>query len=238
MNNKMEIAYREAQETFKYFWRELSWEYRRIVPALDMAIIKVAFYDESIAEPNVEYMWVNEVEFDGKFIKGVLINQPNYLTNVQEGDAVTLTLDELCDWMYVTDEKVCGAFTINVLRSEMSEEERREHDEAWNLNFANPSEILLTIYENDESEHPMSVNREKSVIENLESSTKILDYRDALNGTMLHYEALAGNALQVKSLLKYGADANLKNDNGMRAIDLAKIMNWTSVIEVLDAIDF
>ncbi len=27
-NPKMIEAYKRAQETFKYFWRELSWEYR------------------------------------------------------------------------------------------------------------------------------------------------------------------------------------------------------------------
>lgn len=36
-------AFTDAQNTFKYLWRELSWEYRRIVPALEVACVKVAF---------------------------------------------------------------------------------------------------------------------------------------------------------------------------------------------------
>ena len=28
---EMISAFNKAQETFKYFWRELSWEYRRII---------------------------------------------------------------------------------------------------------------------------------------------------------------------------------------------------------------
>jgi len=234
MDREMEIAYKNAQDTFKYFWRELSWEYRRIVPAFDMEIIKVAFQDNTIPEPNIEYMWVDEVEFDGKFIKGILINKPNYLTNVKEGDRVSVTLEELCDWMIAREGKVYGAFTINLIRSAMSDKERKDHDEAWGLNFGNPDEILLTPQDNDDDEHPMSINTEASTIENLKNSTEILDYRDTLNGSMLHYEALAGNLLQLKALIKYGADVNLKNDNGMMPIDLAKKMNWFSIIKVLE----
>lgn len=233
MSNKMDIAYKKAQETFKYFWRELSWEYRRIIPGLDLAMVKIAFQDTSIAEPNIEYMWVNDVQFDGELITGVLINQPNYITNVQEGNFVSVKIDDLCDWIY-KQEDVYGAYTINVIRSEMSEEERREHDEAWALDFGDPYEILLTPQEYDDDEHPMSVNMEASLRENLKNSTDVLEYRDALNGSMLHYEALAGNAIQVKVLLEHGADVNLQNSKGMRAIDLAKKMNWASVVEVLE----
>ncbi|MGB1219168.1 MAG: DUF2314 domain-containing protein, partial [Flavobacteriales bacterium] len=32
-DEKMKEAYIQAQQTFKFFWRELYWEYRRIVPA-------------------------------------------------------------------------------------------------------------------------------------------------------------------------------------------------------------
>lgn len=39
---EMLAAYKNAQSTFKFFWRELSWEYRRIIPALEIAAVKVA----------------------------------------------------------------------------------------------------------------------------------------------------------------------------------------------------
>lgn len=32
-----------ARKTFKYFWRELFWERRRIISALDFAMVKVPF---------------------------------------------------------------------------------------------------------------------------------------------------------------------------------------------------
>ena len=34
---EMQRAYENARATFRYFWREISWERRRIVPGLDLA---------------------------------------------------------------------------------------------------------------------------------------------------------------------------------------------------------
>ncbi len=72
-------AHKRAQETFKYFWRELSWEFRRIVPGLDLACVKIAFTDGDTQRegPSHEHMWVSDVLFDGKNITGTLINSPN-----------------------------------------------------------------------------------------------------------------------------------------------------------------
>ena len=61
-NNPKRIeAYQKARTSFNYFWRELSWEYRRIVPALNVACVKVAFLQDT-DDPNcpiVEHMWIN-----------------------------------------------------------------------------------------------------------------------------------------------------------------------------------
>ncbi|MEK6233745.1 MAG: DUF2314 domain-containing protein, partial [Planctomycetales bacterium] len=42
----MQRAYEDARSTFGHFWRELAWEQRRIVPALQMAMVKFPFTDE------------------------------------------------------------------------------------------------------------------------------------------------------------------------------------------------
>lgn len=39
----MAEAVERARRSFRFFWRELSWERRRIIPALDMAAIKLPF---------------------------------------------------------------------------------------------------------------------------------------------------------------------------------------------------
>src|SRR5690349_20883769 len=86
---EMQQANERARETFRYLWRELSWERRRIVPALDMACVKIPFSDGENAEAEVEHMWVSDLDFDGTNITGTLINSPNTLSSVKQGDAVS-----------------------------------------------------------------------------------------------------------------------------------------------------
>jgi Uncharacterized protein conserved in bacteria (DUF2314) len=40
---ELEEASVNARKSFKIFWRELSWEIRRIVPGIDMSMIKRGF---------------------------------------------------------------------------------------------------------------------------------------------------------------------------------------------------
>src|SRR5262249_19441391 len=66
-------AYASARETFRFFWREVAWEKRRIVKALDFANVKAAFADD---DGEIEHMWLSQVEFDGQYVSGVLLNTP------------------------------------------------------------------------------------------------------------------------------------------------------------------
>src|ERR1051326_4119798 len=111
----MQAACAAARASFKFFWRELSWERRRIVPALDMAMIKLPFTDgpRTDGNPDFEHMWVRDVDFDGECLSGSLINSPNWLTSVKQEDAVRMPLSHLQDWMMVVDAKAYGAFTVN-----------------------------------------------------------------------------------------------------------------------------
>lgn len=136
-DKEMEEAYEKARTTFHYFWRELYWEYRRIIPAHDLAIVKVLFKQrfEDSEEPVVEQMWLSNIDFDGEDIKGVLMNSPNVLTNVKKDDVITAKLEEISDWMFSSQNKTYGGYTIQLLRSKMDDQERKQHDNAWGLNF-------------------------------------------------------------------------------------------------------
>src|SRR3954463_6492511 len=87
---EMQRAYERARATFRYFWREVAWERRRIVPALDLACVKAPFFDERARRaegiPEAEQMWLGEVDFDGRFVTGTLLNSPRWLKTVKEGD--------------------------------------------------------------------------------------------------------------------------------------------------------
>ena len=84
----MQRAFEQARESFRYFWRELYWERRRIVPGLDYAMVKICFLDTINGEEVGEHMWINDVEFDGETIYGTLVNEPDTVQNVKVGDQV------------------------------------------------------------------------------------------------------------------------------------------------------
>lgn len=255
---EMVATSKQARKTFRYFWREMSWEYRRIIPGLDLAAVKVAFTDPDVApgDPDTEQMWVSEIQCDGKEFTGTLLNSPAWLTNVSAGDPVCEPLSEITDWMFAIQGKVYGAYTVNLLRSRMSTRERKEHDQAWGLDFGDPEEIEVVYVEPEQKsgflglfgkksvidpeeqrramiEHPMSVNMGKSLVETLKESDEMLHTQDEEGWTMLHRDALAGNATIVKVLLKHGADRKLKNHEGDTPLDLAKIFGWKKVISLL-----
>jgi uncharacterized protein YegJ (DUF2314 family) len=243
---EMQRAYENARANFRYFWREVAWERRRIVPALDLAGVKAPFSDGEQAKggsdtPEVEHMWLSEVDFDGQFVSGVLLNSPNWLKTVKEGDPARIRLAEISDWMYVIRGEVFGAFTVNLLRSRMGRQERQEHDAAWGLKFGDPNKIRVVPERNkgggflknwfgsqpvDNDEHPMSEGMAENLKEQLSKNPSLLSSKDDRGWTFLHQEALAGNAGTVRVLLAAGADRNAVTSNGMTPLALAQSLGW------------
>jgi uncharacterized protein YegJ (DUF2314 family) len=233
-------AFTDAQNTFKYLWRELSWEYRRIVPALEVACVKVAFsqqFDDS-DEPTVEHMWINDIMFDGEEIKGILVNTPGELTNIENGDEVTIPLNHISDWLFATSGKTYGGFTIQAMRASMTAAGRSEHDEAWGLDFGDYNDILV-VYEQKEHpenliDHPMSRNMKEKLAEFITQHPGELTNTDELGYTILHKETIAGNLTSVEVLLSLGADKTTKTHSGKTALDFAKLLNWEQLITLLE----
>lgn len=135
-----------ARKTFKYFWRELFWERRRIIPALDFAMVKAPFFQDGEDGEICEHMWIDDIYFDGLYIYGVLNNEPGELTNVEQGESICVPVDDISDWMFVCNGIPYGGFTVQAMRGQMTEEERTEHDAAWGIDFGDPGQILL-VYE-------------------------------------------------------------------------------------------
>jgi uncharacterized protein YegJ (DUF2314 family) len=251
---EMQRASESARATFRYFWREVAWERRRIVPALDLAAVKAPFSDGGQGEreegtPQVEDMWFSEVDFDGQVVSGVLLNAPNWLKSIKEGDPVRLPLAEISDWMYAISGEVFGAYTVNLLRSRMGRRERQEHDAAWGLNFGDPAKIRVAPEPNrgggllsrwfgkrkeDTGEHPMSEAMASSLKEQLAKDPSMISVRDDRGWTFLHQEALAGSVPTVKVLLEAGADRNALTDHGMTALQLARSLGWDKVVALLE----
>ena len=237
---KLKEAYEQAQSTFKYFWREISWEYRRIVPALEVSCVKAAFSEsfEDSDETVVEHMWITDIEFDGDVIKGVLINTPNFLKNINNGDVVNIELHQVSDWLFSIAGETYGGFTIHAMKTEMSDEERDGYHDAWGLDLDNSSTVKI-VHKQEEMpenivEHPMSINMKESLIDFLtQNPNEMLSDKDGYN--FLHRETIAGNLTLVKVLLNLGVDRNLRTKHGKTALDFAKQLNWEHIIPILES---
>jgi uncharacterized protein YegJ (DUF2314 family) len=238
---EMQQAFRHAGSTFRFLWRELSWERRRIIPALQLSAVKTAFADRPLVECNgndhVEHMWLSEITFDGRIVTGKLLNNPNRLKSVGAGKKYSFPVEQLTDWMYASSGRVYGAYTVNLLRSRMEPTKLKSHDQAWGLDFGDPAKIFLTYSgqtdESDETEHPMSLNMKPKLVEHIQKNPKIVNEADQRGWTFLHREALAGNASVVEVLLQHGADRNLQTYDGDQAIDLARLMRWNKIVGLL-----
>ncbi len=255
----MQAAYKAAQQSFKFFWRELYWERRRIIPGLDMSMVKLLFSDgpRTDGKPEYEHMWVGDVNFDGEILTGELLNAPNWLDSVVKGDSVRMPFSHLTDWMMTCDGRAYGGFTVNLMRSKMGSAERKQHDEAWGLDFGDPTDIRVEIERGvkkkqgflaglfagksksgqplrESQDHPMCINMLEKVEAQLKTEPELLRTADSAGWTLLHKEALAGNLGIVKLIVNHGANASSKTGSGRNAAELARNMGWLEIAEYLD----
>jgi ankyrin repeat protein len=82
-------------------------------------------------------------------------------------------------------------------------------------------------------EHPMSRNMRDSFVEFLKENPNEMSDKDDLGYTMLHREAIAGNATSIEVLKEFAADVNAKTNDGKTALDFAKALNWEHLIPIL-----
>ncbi|MDY3559448.1 DUF2314 domain-containing protein [Gemmata sp. JC673] len=225
----MQRASASARAAFRYFWREVARDRRRIVPALDLACVKAPFSDEGGSD--VEHMWLSDMDFDGRTVSGTLVNSPNRLRTVAAGDAVSVPLERTSDWMYAIDGAAFGGYTINLMRSRMDARERCEHDAAWGLDFGDPLQIRTAT----ESEHAtFTENLAASLRDHLAQEPAALSETDGNGWTLLHQEAAAGGAATVAVLLEAGADAGAVTDLGLTPLQLARALGWGEAAALLE----
>lgn len=235
----MQRASRKAQRAFRYFWREVACDHRRIVPVLSMAIVKAPFSDDKPRArpkdaPEVEHMWLSEIDFDGPLISGVLENKPNWIKSVKAGDNVQVQPNEMSDWMYVLDDEVYGGFTVNLMRSRMKPREWREHDNAWGLNFGDPLRIRL-VSGSGADFRTFARNSAAVLKQALAEAPRLAQGKDGRGFTLPHLEALAGIGPTVKVLLEAGANPATKTKHGMTARQLAETLGWKNVLKVIES---
>ena len=250
----MSKANEDARQTFKYFWRELSWERRRIIPALDLAAVKLPFTDGTRSDefPEHEFMWIQDVEYDGATLRGELLNSPNWLRSVKAGDTVEAPFEQLADWMISSAGLVYGGYTVQCMRAGMEPKERNQHDRAWGLDFGDPASVHVIVGSRDPDtrgffarlfgkkappasepesldpfrDHAMCINCAESIGDQVKEDPSHLTRLDDDGWTLPHAEAMAGNLAVVQVLLENGADPHVKTPAGLDAAALAEQIGW------------
>jgi uncharacterized protein YegJ (DUF2314 family) len=119
---KMNTAMEKARSTVQTFITALK------APQKDQVgfAVKKGFKDGD----KTEHMWVSPVVFDGANFRGKVNNDPNIVTNVKNGQAVTIGPDELSDWMFIDGNKLVGGETLRVLRDSLPAGERAAFDKS------------------------------------------------------------------------------------------------------------
>ncbi|MBX2865456.1 MAG: DUF2314 domain-containing protein [Leptolyngbyaceae cyanobacterium MAG.088] len=222
-------ASQKARETFRYFWNQVALDFNRIIPALELACVKAPFSDD-IDNPQspVEHMWIDQINFDGINVYGVLLNTPNSLTSLSQGDEVQIPIGNVSDWLCVLDGKVNGAHTIQVTRGRMAVAELQDYDQAWGQDFPPPDTVLIPEH-NGEFEDKIANLLSEQIAKNPAILTATYDGGQ----TLLHLEALHGREPSVKVLLEQGAIRTMRCDRGWTPLDYAQSLEWTNIIQLL-----
>lgn len=228
-----------ARRTFRYFLRELSWERRRTVRAYTMMAVKALFPTPTRDDAeHAEHMWLDHVEFNGTTVFGILINDSQEPSDYSAGDHIEVSFEEqMSDWLIASDDTVYGAYTVQLMRSRMSDEERISHDEQWDLPFGDPSlpKLPHATSETDETDHPMALETVNRVEAEIRANPAQLHSVDFRGWTWLHEEVLSGNAPIVEILLRHGADREAKTPDGLTPLALATTWGWSRIAAMLRA---
>ncbi|WP_121258678.1 DUF2314 domain-containing protein [Nocardioides ferulae] len=231
-------AGRAARETFRFCWRHVSWRQRGVDPGLGPAMVKAAF-PGAPGEPGTEHLWVEVESFDGVTVAGPVLNEPIENSAPSAGTPVEIRLADVEDWLYSVDGKACGGFTVQLIRLAMGRRQRRRHDRTWGLDFGRTGVISLVPDEAmraDTDEHPLSVAGRDRLRQIIAEDPAVATRADENGWTVLHQEAVAGNATLVEVLLEHGADPHARLSgpgslSGATALDLAVGMGWEHVAE-------
>lgn len=82
-----------------------------------------------------EHMWIQDIKMVNSDFVGILGNEPLETNEVKIGDSIKIDKSRISDWMYFDKGIVKGAYTIRVLRDELSPGDKKTFDYENGLNF-------------------------------------------------------------------------------------------------------
>lgn len=90
---------------------------------------RARFDQNTEAGPLREDLWFVLESDEGDQFQGRLVNRPHHLKGLQQHERLAVPLTQITDWSFVRAGQLQGAYTIRVLYSRMSEEEKRTYCE-------------------------------------------------------------------------------------------------------------
>ncbi len=105
-NAKMATAMAEARRTVTQFTDAM----RSPKPGQQFTI-KVRVADGKATE----FMWLRDLSFDGKAFHGALMDDPYEVKGYKMGQAMTVPLNDISDWMIIDGDKRTGGYTEKVM---------------------------------------------------------------------------------------------------------------------------
>jgi|GEM_PF-2167661 len=106
-DERMAVAVAEARRR----WPEFVAAFRQSDDP-DSCIAKGPFGDGH----NVEYMWISVTEITADTIQGKLLSSPFKVRGIKEGQLVTLPVEDLNDWAFISESGPVGMFTERIIR--------------------------------------------------------------------------------------------------------------------------
>ena len=80
-----------------------------------------------------EHIWLADVRFDGRVLRGKVDNNPVDTKSLRLGQKVTVRPEEISDWMYVENGRLVGGYTVRAYYRTLSAAGKRQF--AQNLGF-------------------------------------------------------------------------------------------------------
>jgi len=90
------------------------------LPGQRECLVLVAITDDR----KVEHMWLNHLQFDGAAFHGRIAGEPVTISTVRQGQNWSVAPGNITDWVIRTDTKVIGGYTLRILESRLSGDER------------------------------------------------------------------------------------------------------------------
>ena len=116
---RMELAINEAKSTLKHFFDTFANRKQN----QNNFLLKVRFENDG----EVEHILVANIDANVFPLEGTVANEPN-IKNIEFKQRISFHQSEITDWMYLENGYLVGGFTIQVIRSSLSQEEKAEHD--------------------------------------------------------------------------------------------------------------